>query len=162
MKKRVVKRKVSWRYYFYPLIIVLVIIAIGIGAWTLFFNYEKCSDLECFNSNLVSCNKATYISGDRMILEYKIKGTEDGSCKVLVELLQGDLNSRDSRNLEGYSMECFIPKGVIASPESNIANCHGRLKEAWQELVIARLNDYILKNVGKINLDTIDVNLGSS
>ena len=47
-------------------------------------------------------------------------------------------------------MDCYVPLGSIVSPESNLAECHGLLKEGLQETIINKLHAYIVKNVGQI------------
>ncbi len=90
-----------------------------------------------------------------MIFQYRIQGLKDGNCIVNVKLLQGELNNQDSKKLEGNEMTCEVPQGEIVLPESNIANCHGLLKEGLQELIINKLHTYIVKNLGRINLELL-------
>ena len=118
-----------------------------------FFAYEDCRSRECFNNNLRGCDRAKFVSGDDMIFEYVIKGEDDDSCEVVVELLQGELNNADSKKLEGKKMVCMLPFGVIMNPESDIGICHGRLKEGLQDLVIKKLHSYLIQNLGKLNLE---------
>jgi hypothetical protein len=72
-------------------------------------------------------------------------------------LLQGELSNQDSVRLEGQEMTCFLPKGVVMIPESDIGRCHGLLKEGLQDLVIEKLHAYLVQNLGQINLEMIDV-----
>jgi len=130
------------------------------SVWFLFYSSTSCSDWECFNKNLENCKRTNFIGGSRMILEYNILGYDGNSCVVNVKLLQADIRNRDSEKLQGLDMNCEIPMGAIIIPESDLGNCHGRLKEGWQEIVISRLNNYILQNLGKINIDIIDIPLG--
>jgi predicted nuclease of restriction endonuclease-like RecB superfamily len=77
--------------------------------------------------------------------------------EVDVELLQGELNNQDSLRLEGFKMRCSLPEGVIMIPESDIGNCKGELKEGLQELIIEKLYTYIVQNLGRLNLEVIDI-----
>ena len=106
---------------------------------------------------MVYCNKVKFIGGTDMIFEYAIKGSSNGHCEVGVLLLQGELNNQDSIKLEGLEMSCFLPKGVVMIPESDIGRCHGLLKEGLQDLVIERLHTYLVQNLGQINLEVLDV-----
>jgi hypothetical protein len=77
-------------------------------------------------------------------------------------LLQGELNNQDSVKLEGNKMECKLPRGVVMIPESDIGNCHGLLKEGLQDLVIQKLHTYLVQNLGRINLELVDIpNVGA-
>ena len=86
-----------------------------------------------------------------------IKGEEDKGCEVVVKLLQGDLNNADSEKLEGYDMSCVLPLGVVMDPESDISNCHGLLKEGLQELIINKMYNYLVQNLGRLNLEMVEI-----
>src|SRR3989339_744360 len=88
-----------------------------------------------------------------MIFRYVIRGERDGDCLVEVELLRGELNNADSMRLEGHTMECRLPFGVVVAPESDISVCHGLLKEGLQDLVIRKLHTYLVQNLGRLNLE---------
>jgi len=92
-----------------------------------------------------------------MIFEYIIRGVSDGECEVDLELLRGELNNQDSLKLEGHEMTCYLPKGVLMIPESNIGKCTGLLKEGLQDLVIRKLHTYLVQNLGKLNLELVDI-----
>jgi len=53
--------------------------------------------------------------------------------------------------MEGKEMVCYLPLGTITSPQGNLANCHGLLKEEMQSLIINRLHNYIVNNLGQIS-----------
>jgi hypothetical protein len=129
------------------------VIVVLISVWYLFFSYEGCDEVGCFNDNLEKCDKATFINQGNMTFEYKILGASTDSCEVNVKFLTGRLSESDLRQLENREMNCFIPKGVVSAPESELDNCHGLLREGLQELVISRLHRYIVQNIGKINAD---------
>ena len=132
-------------------IIILILILIMILT-----HYQRCNSLECFNNNLERCKKTIFAGGKDMIFGYIIEGKQEDFCIVSVELLQGELNNQDSLLLEGKSMECSIPKGLIILPESDLSYCHGELKEALQEQVITQLHNYLVKNLGQINGDILN------
>jgi len=48
-------------------------------------------------------------------------------------------------------MLCIIPKEEISFPEKDISRCTGLLKEEMQDLIIQRMHNYLLKNVGQIS-----------
>ncbi len=138
-------------------IIPILIIVIAFFLWHFFFNLPECKNWDCFNSKLKECDKVLFVGGTDMIFEYKILGQENGNCMVNVKLLQGELNNQDSIKLEGKEMVCELPLALVTFPESNLKNCHGLLKEDIQEVFISKLHTYIVKNLGKINLEAIDI-----
>jgi len=147
------KRYFTWKWF-----IVLIVLTILIwGVWAAFFSYATCTNWDCFNNKLERCGRVKFIGGEDMIFEYTIKGINDGKCEVGVQLLQGELNNQDSLKLEMYKMTCMLPKGVIMIPESNIGKCTGLLKEGLQDLVIKKLHTYLVKNLGKLNLEMADL-----
>ena len=54
-------------------------------------------------------------------------------------------------SLEGEEMTCYTQLGSISSPQGNLANCHCLLKEDMQSLIINKLHNYIVVNLGTIN-----------
>lgn len=133
---------------------VAVIFYIG---WILFFSFDRCDSQGCFDSHLESCSRAKFIGGNKMIFEYSILGKKSGSCSVKVKLLQGDLSNQESLRLKGKEMVCSVPLGVVMIPGADLSSCHGYLKEEWQDLIIKKLHRYIVQNVGRINLDELDI-----
>jgi hypothetical protein len=153
MKWDKIRRLFYWKWFF----ILIVAAVVSFWIWWLFFSYAECDSWDCFNNHLEKCSRAKFIGGERMIFEYIILGSSADYCKVNIELLQGELNNQDSLRLEGSKMECSLPKGVIMIPESNIGNCNGELKEGLQELIIEKLYTYIVQNLGRLNLEVIDI-----
>ncbi|MFH0711933.1 MAG: hypothetical protein V1889_02385 [archaeon] len=151
------KEKGSW-YSSWKLVVVLILLVVVlVVVWFWFLNYKSCDNWDCFNENLKSCDKTKFVGGTDMIFEYTIKGSSDAGCMVDVELLMGELNNQDSIKLENQKMSCVLPDGVVMIPESNIGRCHGLLKEGLQDLVIKKLHTYLVQNLGKINLEILDV-----
>jgi len=148
---------------FYLRLSVIVILTFGVLylLWGTFFGYDNCEDWQCFNEHLESCERVRFIGGEKMIFEYFVLGKSGGECRVNVRLLQADLNRQDSLKLEGESMICNFPLGVVLVPESDIGSCHGPLKEGLQELLIEKLYTYLVQNVGKINLDIFNNSLSA-
>ncbi|MCK4997587.1 hypothetical protein KAS08_04745 [Candidatus Pacearchaeota archaeon] len=141
------------RLLFIPLGIVIIVVAVLL----LSLGYNECDSWECFNSGLERCSRTKFIGGTKMIFEYTIKGSKGEECEVGVQLLQGELNNKDSLKLEGNKMICMLPKGVVMIPESNIGNCHGLLKEGLQDLIIRKLHTYLVQNLGRLNLEILEV-----
>ena len=148
-----VNKDFYWKSLFFLIAVFLIVFAIWL--WT--FGYKNCEDRECFNEALKNCERVKFVYGNSMIFEYVIKGEKNGFCDVGVILLQGDLNNEDSMKLEGQKMDCMLPLGVVMAPESDIGNCHGILKEGLQDLAIRKLHTYLVKNLGRLNLEMADL-----
>jgi hypothetical protein len=145
------------RFKWKRIVVLLVVAVLAWVVWLMFFSYMDCDSWECFNENLEDCNRVKFIGGSKMIFEYIVRGEVDGACRVDVELLQGELNNQDSIKLERQSMSCMLPMGVIMIPESDITDCHGMLKEGFQDILIRKLHVYLVQNLGKLNLDMTPV-----
>jgi len=135
------------------IILSAVIVVVVILALYFTFSYTKsCKDASCFNSALTKCSKASYINeAEDASWFYSIKGKHSGECEIEVELLQLKQGTNVIAGLEGESMLCYTPIGVITSPQANLDKCHGLLKEDMQSLVINKLHNYIVENLGQIS-----------
>ena len=56
----------------------------------------------------------------------------------------------EADKLQGKKMVCTVQKGETQFPEKNIAQCTGELKEELQDIIIQRMHNYLLQNVGEI------------
>ena len=138
--------------------VILVVVVISIFlVWLIFYSFDDCKTQECFDEHLKDCSRSVFVGGDEMIFMYTIMGESGSACEVAVELLQGELNSEDSLKLENQEMVCMLPKGVVVAPSEDISKCHGLLKEGLQDLMIKKLHIYLVKNLGRINLEILDV-----
>lgn len=154
MVGRVVEREYFNRKW---LAVFVVIAVVAYVVWFFFFSYASCSNWDCFNSKLESCDRVKFIGGDDMIFGYSVHGKSGEGCKVGVELLQGELNDQGSIALERKKMTCMLPRGVVMLPESNIGYCTGELKEGLQDLIITELHSTLVQNLGRLNLEMLDV-----
>jgi len=154
MKEVVIKE----RHLLKKWVLIFLITSIIIYAvWFVLFSKTTCENFSCFDSKLKDCKPTIFIGGEGMIYQYEIFKKSKESCFVDVKLLQGDLNRENSDALEGQSMVCEVPLGVAMRPEANIDACHGILKENLQNQIIQKLHSYIAQNLGKINLEILDV-----
>jgi hypothetical protein len=153
MKKREKKEVYHGVFGWRKILTFIVLIVLVWAVWNVFFSYERCNTKDCFDKYLMDCDKAVFVSGNDMIFKYIIRGPEGDDCVIDVELLQGELNNEDSMKLQGESMQCKLPRGLVASPESDISLCHGLLKEGLQDLVIKKLHTYLVQNIGQLNLE---------
>ena len=142
------KKSDNWKAY---LIIGIIILLIAAVYFTFFF-YYSCDDLGCFQSHQKACVKTKFISDEEdTTWKYTIQGKEGEECEINVEVLVIKKGSADKQKLKGKSMDCYLPLGSIISPESDLARCHGELKEDMQNLIIQKLHSYIIENVEEID-----------
>jgi len=124
----------------------VVLIALAITIYFGYFHYSSCKDDKCFSESLIECKRTAYLSNAaNALLKYKISGPSSGDCKIEVSLLI------EFTRLEGLEMTCYTPLGVLITPESNLENCNGELKEEIQSIVINRMHAELASNIGKIN-----------
>lgn len=137
----------------YVFIIVAVIAVLLIIGGVFLFYTKSCSDKTCFQNSLASCQKAYWVREDNQAAwSYIIAGAQDSqSCKVSVKLLKLNQGQTDSESLQGEEMTCSVVKGDVQYPEEDISRCHGLLKEDIQNLMIQRMHNYLLQNVGQIS-----------
>lgn len=130
--------------------VVFIIIFLSAVYLTFFYTY-KCKDIACWEYKMQKCSKASYFNDAKEIAwSYKIKGKQNGDCLINVRVYEVKHGLTSSLPLEGKDMDCLLPLGTITPPESNPLLCHGILKEEMQNLIIQKLHQYIVQNVGQI------------
>ena len=128
--------------------VFLILIVAIYFSW--FFAYS-CEDLICYKAHQEKCVHTKFINDDQgMTWRYRIKGKEKGECEIEVTALQVKKGTVENIKLEGKKMKCYLPLKDQSLPESDIARCHGELKEGLQDLIIENLHKYIIENLGKI------------
>lgn len=159
MKKKRINFKdyINYSLFAKSLISVLIALVLVYLIWFLFFSYSPCNDLDCFNDRLSKCQRTIFVGGEKNVFEYKIKGPSKEFCEVDVFLVKGELSFSQARTLEGLEMTCFLLGGVVVRPESDLRSCSGPLKEEIQYLMIEKLHTYISDNLGRINLEIVDI-----
>jgi hypothetical protein len=132
-------------------LVIGIIVLLGF-AFYLMFDSKECYDLGCFQNSMINCRLATYINEEpEASWKYDIRGDEDDLCEIEVTLLAAKHGSLKLKKYEGHSMGCFYGLGVWTYPEKELVNCHGRLKEDLQEIIINNLHSYVVDNIGEIN-----------
>lgn len=142
------------------LALVILIIALMIFSGYFLFFYEKqCGDTECFLDAIKNCRHVSWIrSDDQASWLYTIKGSAgEDNCKINVKLLEVKQGTIDSEKLAGKDMLCTIPKEDTRFPEKDIFRCTGILKEELQDLMIKRMHDYLLENIGQIKQEFLGI-----
>jgi len=138
-------------FYIVGLIVIIVLI---LAIYFTFFFSVKCRDISCWEYKLQRCAKAHYLSDTKDVTWfYKIEGKKDKLCKVEVTVKEIKSGITGALVLEGKSMNCMLPLGVITSPEADPNLCSGPLKEEMQGLIIKKLHEYIIGNLGQISED---------
>ena len=133
------------------LVITLVSLIIIWTVYVVFLQSENCQNQECFSRDLILCKKASWLNdGKEATWKYLIKEKKDNLCEVEVTFLLAKTGEVSMTKLEGQSMICSLPLGILTSPEENLESCEGKLKESFQDLIIKRMHSYILKNLGEI------------
>ena len=134
------------------LIIIGLIIIIALAIYFTFFYAYKCNDLACFQAHQKKCVRTSFVNDEEdTTWKYLIKGKSSGKCIVNVEVLNIKKGERSKQILIGKEMDCYLPIGSAVSPESDIAICHGVLKEELQNLIIQKMHSYIVENLGEIS-----------
>ena len=133
-------------------LIILIIALIGFSSYFLFFYSKPITNSEEFISSMVSCKKVSWIREDSQATWlYTIQGRAKGdACDVEVQLLKMKEGTIDSEKLQGKEMVCTLLKSDTRFPEKDISKCEGKLKGELQDIIIQRMHNYLLKNVGEI------------
>ncbi|MBS3078820.1 hypothetical protein J4218_01740 [Candidatus Pacearchaeota archaeon] len=132
-------------------IILTLILILFLGYY--FFFYEKaCANEECFKKAFDKCNRVNFLKDNEQALWlYQITGREKGAkCKVKVTLMMLKQGTIENQKLEGSFMICNVIRDNALNSEGDLSSCKGLLKEKMQEIIIQRMHNYILKNVGEI------------
>ena len=99
----------------------------------------------------MKCSRVIYYKDSpNELTGYKILGSSNNLCQVNVKILQVKQGTLDMLKFENQEMVCSIPLGTLASPESNLQNCQGNLKESIQDAIINDLHSQIVDNLNGI------------
>jgi hypothetical protein len=132
--------------------LILALVFIALAVKFTFFTASSCFDAECFQEMMRDCKSATYINDDdEATWHYEIMGKEQGLCEIEVILLQVKKGELEAEKLSGLDMVCSYPIGFVLYPEKDLEQCHGRLKEELQAIVIRKLHQHIIENLGEIS-----------
>lgn len=135
--------------------IALIILILALIAFTLYFLvfYAKpVINSEEFLNAMNSCKRVSWIREDSQASWlYTITGNAKGdACEVEVQLLKMKEGTIDSEKLQGKEMTCVLLKSDTRFPEKDISKCEGELRGDLQDIIIQRMHNYLLKNVGEI------------
>ncbi len=149
-KKEEQKLFVGYKTYF---IIIIIAIILAVVFYFFFLKTNSCKDFTCYQDSLTKCKKSLLIREDEnSIWKYVIKkSVDENTCMVEVSLLALKQGKTDMEELQGLSMNCNVLRSSGGFPENDIASCSGKLKEEIQEVMIQRMHNYLIKNIGQIN-----------
>ncbi|GAI05144.1 unnamed protein product, partial [marine sediment metagenome] len=118
----------------------------------IFFYAKPVLTNEEFTEAITTCKKVSWIKEDASASWlYTIKGHDAGDvCKVEIKLLKMKQGTIDSEKLQGKKMICSVLKGETEPPEKDISKCSGGLREELQDIIIQRMHNYLLQNIGEI------------
>tara|TARA_Y100000310_G_C20671809_1_gene810709 strand:+ start:442 stop:945 length:504 start_codon:yes stop_codon:yes gene_type:complete len=147
------------RYLPQVFFLILIILILFLSAHYTGFTRKYCgADTSCFEERVASCNPSeVYTSRDNNIYYYKMIPTLTGGCSVKIKFeraQEGTLQEHISL-LEGKSMTCKVPRKHlgeinIIEMEQMMPYCTGPLKESLYELVIKRMYELVVSNLGEI------------
>src|SRR3989344_8197492 len=141
------------------IILISAIILVGIIALyaTLYYS-PRCPDIKCWDERLKACSRSTYINEPVDVTwKYSILGAKGESCEVKVKLIEIKRGLKETEFMKGKEMICLVPLGFKIPPESDINKCSGPLKEEMQVLIIKKLHEYILQNIGELNKEVTGI-----
>jgi len=130
-------------------LIIALIIFLG---YFLFFYARPAETSEEFINSMSNCKDVSWIREDAQASWlYRIKGGAKGDAREIeVRLLKMKEGTIEADKLQGKRMICVAQKGETQFPEKDISKCTGKLKEELQDIIIQRMHNYLLQNVGEI------------
>ena len=146
------KRKSSYRPSFNFLLGLFVILLVSL---IFFMNYEKnCyDDMACLNNAISSCNSAKAVSEENnSTFKYRVLGKSNDLCRVEITLIKVSHSAEQEMKdmFEGKNMICEIPKETTLVGTTDVLDhCSGPLKESMYELIIQRMYNVVIKNLGE-------------
>lgn len=151
----IVKKEESWfsqRKFLISLLAIVLTIIVGILFYSFFVKPIHCADAECYKTALLTCNRALFTHDDsEAVWSYIIRKPVDSeACQVDTTLLYIKEGKTDLESLQGETMICTVLKSSVNFPEKDITRCTGKLKEDIQDVIIQRMHNYLLGNLGTI------------
>lgn len=133
-------------------LVILIITIVTLILIIFFYSPKECQDNACFSNAIANCKRVSWVREDtKASWYYEIIGNSgDKACKVKIKLIKMNQGTIDIEELQGLEMTCIAQKSDTRFPEENMNKCSGVLKEKLQEIIIERMHNYILKNLGEI------------
>jgi len=139
--------------------LVVIISALFLGSYYTGLTREFCGkDQVCFEEKAATCSPAeVYISRENNVYSYVMHPTLRNKCQITItfERAQEGTAQEHVEFLEGKEMTCIIPKGDMRSldviqMDQVMEYCHGPLKEGLYELIVKRMYEVVVANLGSI------------
>ncbi|MFH1358897.1 MAG: hypothetical protein ABIH37_03360 [archaeon] len=145
-------RKDSFKDLLKLILFTIIVIVIALAVYFVFFSTTSCKDTDCYENALLKCKRVTFVNeDDTAVWGYKILGKEKGNaCRVEVKLLRLIQGTIDIEYLQNKEMVCIVQKLGDSFPEEDMTKCSGPLREEFQEIIIDRMHNYLLNNIGEI------------
>lgn len=113
----------------------------------------------CLDKSFRNCERAKafqLINGNTYL--YEVKGNWKDYCRLNVKVMEISSYQQDIKDaLENKGMLCRIPKSntnvSILDVNNMLDYCTGPLKESMLELMIKRLYEVIVSNIGQISME---------
>ena len=133
-------------------LIILVLALIIFSIYFLVFYSKPIANSQEFAQAMQTCNRVSWTRQDEPASWlYTIAGNAPGdACNVKVVLRQIKQGSIENEKLQGKEMLCTVLKTDTQFPEKDISKCTGKLKEDLQDILIQRMHNYLLENVGEV------------
>ena len=129
-----------WQWVGLRLVFVLLL---AYAIWLFVFSIGECYDENCFNEKLFYCSPSVFYYNSEFRIDYEILGKRGDDCMINVLFLGTNVVAKQYDKMVNKSMICSLPLRVVMLPDDDIGNCHGELKEALQQEVIAKLHRYV-------------------
>jgi len=139
--------------------LILFIVLIVFAFWFVVFHAKPCVDSECFVNAIEDCKKVSWVKDDSQARwRYIVLGNAEGdNCRVEVRLLEMKEGTIDSERLQNKEMVCIVSKGNSQTIEEDVSKCSGVLKGELQDIIIQRMHNYLLENIGEIKEEFVSV-----
>ena len=149
------------RWKFIPRIAVLggiLLVLFIAGYYTGYLRTDCEQDKACFDEKLQDCRPAqvTLVKNNNAYV-YAVGNSLFDTCEVNIELIRVEAGAPPEfkQLLEGKSMSCNIPKEELARIsidqfDNLLQYCHGHLKEGLYELIIQRMQNLVVGQLGGI------------
>lgn len=134
------------------------------GYYTGYLRKDCGQDASCFDQHAQECRAARYVDvKNNNAYTYQVWPGIWNTCKMKITLSRVGVGvAPEYLPLEGESMVCEIPKDLLG--ELNLRTfdalfpyCHGILKERLYEIVIARMYEKVVSQLGTIAFKVEDV-----
>jgi len=137
-------------------LVILIVFLVVYSIWFLFFYTRPCPDGNCFYKAMIESKRVSWIKSDeKATWLYTILGSRGDKSRIEVRLLEIKQGSEELEGLKDKKMVCEVIKGDVRPPEEDIYYCSGPLREEIQEILIQRMHNYLLQNVGEIKQEFI-------